>query len=104
MSDTFYPGWKAYVDERETKIYRADYAFRAIFVPSGKHTVIFSFNPKSFKIGAIISGVGVLLIVSYAIIQLKIFKNKSAKKYSDVSLSLKEAEALINHELKNLNL
>ena len=35
---------------------------------------------------------------------IKFFKNKSSKKYSDVSLSLKEAEVLINQELKDLNL
>jgi len=55
FSDSFYPGWKAFVDNEETKIYCANYAFRAITVPIGNHTVIFSYQPISFKIGSLIS-------------------------------------------------
>ena len=36
LSDNYYPGWRAYVDEKETKIYRANYTFRAIVLPKGK--------------------------------------------------------------------
>ncbi|MCH7952239.1 YfhO family protein, partial [Patescibacteria group bacterium] len=46
LSDAFYPGWVATVDGEETKIYRANYAFRAIVVPLGSHTVIFKYKPK----------------------------------------------------------
>jgi len=55
LSDNYYPGWKAYIDGQETKIYRADYTFRAVVLPKGNHVVTFLFEPKSFKIGAILS-------------------------------------------------
>jgi len=55
LSDSYYPGWKAFLDGEETKIYRANYAFRAVPVPSGKHQVIFSYQPFSFKLGLVIS-------------------------------------------------
>lgn len=45
LSDNYYPGWKAKVDGKEAKIYRADYAFRAIILPEGKHEVVFYYNP-----------------------------------------------------------
>lgn len=64
LSDNYYPGWKAYIDGRETKIYRANYTFRAIIVPKGEHTIIFSYEPNSFKYGvyiSIISLLGILL-------------------------------------------
>ena len=51
LSDTYYPGWKAYVDGEEATIYRANYAFRAVPVPAGEHTVVFRFEPESFKWG-----------------------------------------------------
>ncbi len=51
LSDTYYPGWKAYVDGKELEIYLADYAFRAVVVPQGNHTVTFTYDPLSFKIG-----------------------------------------------------
>lgn len=51
LSDTFYPGWKAYIDGRESEVLRADYAFRAIVVPKGTHTVTFTYTPESFYLG-----------------------------------------------------
>ncbi|HSA83407.1 MAG TPA: YfhO family protein, partial [Patescibacteria group bacterium] len=55
LSDTFFPGWKAMVDEREQQLYRADYAFRAVALSPGEHTVVFSYRPESFYWGMIIS-------------------------------------------------
>lgn len=43
LSDNYYPGWKAYVDGKETKIHRANYTFRAVPVPQGKHIVEFTY-------------------------------------------------------------
>jgi len=60
FTDPFYSGWKAYVDGRETKIYRADFAFRAIVVPKGAHKIEFIFNPESFRIGLALGGAGLL--------------------------------------------
>jgi hypothetical protein len=52
LSDTYYPGWKAFVNGKETKIYRADYTFRAIPLTAGTHRVEFVYDPISFKLGA----------------------------------------------------
>ena len=61
FSDAYYPGWKAFVDGKETPLYRADYAFRAAVVPQGSHVVSFSYQPLSFKIGVWLTGVGLLI-------------------------------------------
>lgn len=45
LSDNFYPGWKAKVNGKEAKIYRADYTFKAVIVPKGKSSVEFFFVP-----------------------------------------------------------
>jgi len=63
LSDNYYPGWVARIDGNKTKIYRADFAFRAVTVPQGKHTVTFSFEPDLFKIGSVISATTLLLLV-----------------------------------------
>jgi len=55
LADTYYPGWKAFVDGRESRIYRANYVMRAVFLPKGSHSVEFRYEPLSFKIGAAIS-------------------------------------------------
>jgi hypothetical protein len=62
-SDTYYPGWRAYVDGRETKIYRANLAFRAIEVPKGRHTVVFRYVPVSFYVGLSLTLLGIALCI-----------------------------------------
>jgi len=54
MSEVYYPsGWRATIDDKETEIYKTDYAFRAIVVPPGKHTIRFMFEPITYKAGVI---------------------------------------------------
>jgi hypothetical protein len=64
LSDSFYPGWKAFVDKKETKIYRANYTFRAVFVPEGEHEVKFLFQPQSFKMGLRVSIFTLFILVA----------------------------------------
>ena len=63
LADTWYPGWTAYVDGKKTKIYRANYNFRAVPLPPGEHTVVFRYEPLSFYIGACITGVTLLILI-----------------------------------------
>lgn len=44
LSDAYYPGWSAYVNGKPTKIFRANYAFRAVVVPDGVSVVKFSYD------------------------------------------------------------
>jgi uncharacterized membrane protein YfhO len=55
LGDAYYPGWKAFVDGRETTIYKANYVMRAVKLPKGRHSVEFYYDPASFKVGALIS-------------------------------------------------
>jgi hypothetical protein len=55
LADSYYPGWKAYVDGKETTILRANHFYRAVRLPGGEHKVEFRYEPRSFKIGAMIS-------------------------------------------------
>lgn len=75
LSDSYYPGWNAYVDGVKTSVYRADYAFRAVVVPKGKHQVEFKYEPLSWKLGLILSSIGIgllgLLVLTRNITQLK---------------------------------
>ncbi|MGQ9636355.1 MAG: YfhO family protein [Thermodesulfobacteriota bacterium] len=61
LNDTYYPGWKAFVDGREERILRANYNFRAIVIPKGKHEVEFIYRPLSLRVGIFLSLMGFLL-------------------------------------------
>ena len=63
LSDNYYPGWKAYIDDSLVKILRADYTFRAVVVPSGKHKVEFRYQPDSLRYGLYAFGGGIITLV-----------------------------------------
>jgi hypothetical protein len=55
LTDSFYPGWRAWVDGDPAPIYRVNYGFRGIPVPAGEHTVELRYDPASFRVGAFLS-------------------------------------------------
>lgn len=55
LSESFYPGWKVLIDGTESKIFRADYVFKAVYISEGKHKINFIYDPLLFKIGSTIS-------------------------------------------------
>lgn len=55
LADSFYPGWRAYVDGREEEILRANLFFRGVALSQGDHLVEFRYKPVSFKIGLTVS-------------------------------------------------
>ncbi|MGB5528665.1 MAG: YfhO family protein [Ignavibacteriaceae bacterium] len=50
-----YTGWKAFIDGKETKVYRANHGFRGIVVPEGNHKIEFTYLPESFVISKYLS-------------------------------------------------
>lgn len=71
LSDTYYPGWQAFVDNQKTKIYRTNYTFRSIFLPKGEHRVEFVYWPDSFKIGLITTCLTLFLMIVFGLFSLK---------------------------------
>ena len=62
LLDSFYPGWRAEVDGRETPIRPANAAFRAVAVNAGRHEVRFSYRPASVIAGGAISVAAIALM------------------------------------------
>jgi hypothetical protein len=67
LSDSWYPGWLATVDGVEVPIERANLLFRAVRLGPGEHLVEFRYEPRSVRLGALVSGgsimVGLALLV-----------------------------------------
>lgn len=70
LSDTYYPGWKAYIDNKPTQIYRANYVFRAIAINKGLHKIKFIYSPFSFKIGFFISICTLIIVLIFVMWRL----------------------------------
>jgi hypothetical protein len=52
LADTYYPGWQATVDGQPVEILEANHAFRAVPLDRGEHTIVFAYEPLSFRLGA----------------------------------------------------
>lgn len=64
LADAWFPGWKAALDGIPTKILRGDLLVRAVPIPAGHHQVVFRYDPLSFRLGAKVSAVALVLAVS----------------------------------------
>jgi uncharacterized membrane protein YfhO len=65
LSDVFTPNWQAYIDGKKSTVLRADYAFRTVPVPSGMHTLTFSYEDQAFFKGVVVSLVSIIILIGY---------------------------------------
>lgn len=64
MSDAYDPGWETRVDGNLSPLYRANYAYRAVFVPAGNHHIVqFTYRPWSFAWGLRLTLFGLLILL-----------------------------------------
>jgi hypothetical protein len=63
LTDTYAQGWKATLDERDTPVYVANHAFRAVAVPAGTHQVEFVYQPRGFQAGATVTLIAIAALV-----------------------------------------
>ena len=62
LSEKYYPGWKAYVDGKSEKIYKANSIMRAVYLWKGNHTIKFVFDPLAYKVGLWLSSITFLFL------------------------------------------
>ena len=79
FSEVFYKhGWKAYVDGKETPIYKTNYVLRGAVIPAGDHDIKFVFRPDSYyksqQLEMIASGIIWLLLAFSAFSSFKASK------------------------------
>lgn len=66
LAEPYYPGWAAEVNGERVKIYRANLAFRAIYLPeAGDYTVEMRYRPVTVLLGAIISIASAMMVGVY---------------------------------------
>ncbi|MCK4719909.1 YfhO family protein, partial [bacterium] len=61
FSDTYFPGWRAWIDRNEVEIYRTNGIVKGIVIPSGEHEIRFLYDPLSYKIGWLLVLIGLIL-------------------------------------------
>ncbi|MCX7880429.1 MAG: YfhO family protein [Ignavibacteria bacterium] len=78
LSEVYYPYWRAYIDGKEVEIIKANYAFRAVVVPSGEHILEMKIISPGFEKGKTFS----LLanVITLVVIAIGIFWNLQSRK------------------------
>ena len=64
LADTYYPGWTLTIDGHPAPIYRTNRLMRGAAVKEGRHTLVYTYDPNSFHVGATMSIAGVLTLAA----------------------------------------
>jgi hypothetical protein len=65
VSQTYYHLWKAYVDNRPVQLWRANHAFQALEVPTGRHHVRLVYEDLGFFYGALVSALAMAFCTGF---------------------------------------
>ena len=69
ITERFHPGWSATLENgTELPVIALRGDFVACLVPPGSHRIDFRFRPRSFILGSIISGAGIILLTIGAVV------------------------------------
>ena len=58
LADVDYPGWELAIDGKPAPIYRVNGVMRGAAVSAGRHRLVYTYAPRSFQIGRLVSIAG----------------------------------------------
>ena len=73
LSEVYYkPGWKAFVNGVETKIYQTNHILRSVYIPSGESEVLFEYDDSKWQNTRMLSRISlvtVLILIGFSILR-----------------------------------
>ena len=75
MSENALPGWSVYVDGNQQKMLTVNICFRAVKLDKGNHKVVWKYTTPGLKLGALISGITILITAFFIKLNLKPTQN-----------------------------
>ena len=67
LSETWYPGWKVFVNGQQKELLKVDTIFRSVYLDSKENNVTFIYDPDSYEKGRIISILVLIFVLGYCI-------------------------------------
>ena len=65
FSETYYPhGWSVTIDDQNAAFFPVNYVLRGLRVPSGKHTLEFTFDPPVIRKGGVVRLISLFIFIS----------------------------------------
>jgi uncharacterized membrane protein YfhO len=80
LADSWDPGWRASVNGENTGVLIANHAFRAVAVPAGVGKVVFTYHPRSFRIGLYSAGFSLVTLIFMGAAPLILHRNKTGRR------------------------
>ncbi|RYJ42936.1 YfhO family protein [Flavobacterium beibuense] len=78
FSEIYYPkGWNAFIDDKPATHFQADFVLRAMYVPAGKHTIEFKFEPQVVKTGSTITLISFIVMILLVVAGVYLKKKKT---------------------------
>ncbi len=66
LADVFYPGWRLTVDGQAATILRANRLMRGAAVGEGRHRLVYTYEPPTFRVGGAVSLGAIVVLVAFA--------------------------------------
>ena len=63
VAQAWYPGWRASLNGRPTALLRTNFGLVGVALPAGRHEVKLVFAPRPYRVGLVLAGAGLLLLV-----------------------------------------
>jgi Bacterial membrane protein YfhO len=64
VGQTWFPGWRASIDQMETPVHLANSAFMAVKIPAGQHRVVLEYYPLSYLLGLFLALISISITIS----------------------------------------
>jgi len=81
LMDSHFPGWTVRVDGEEQPVLRANHFYRAVQLGPGEHTLKFDYFPEGLRLGLVISGISLLLLIFECLFWGKYLKRSVGSAY-----------------------
>lgn len=75
FSEVYYKTWRAFIDDEEVPVLRANYILRAVEIPAGKHTIEFRCKDELLQKSQVVS-VAASALIALIILLLLVFRRK----------------------------
>ena len=75
LSEMYYPGWEAVVNDKPEHIYKVDGLLRGFLLDQGESRIVVRYRPRSILLGAVLS---ILAFSGTLIFAIVLFRRKRA--------------------------
>jgi len=67
FAENYHPAWRVLIDGKPSKVYLANYGFRAVYCPKGRHDVRMYYSSKAQKLGWFSTFLALIIVVISAV-------------------------------------